>query len=64
MPAVIGFGTLTAVTMAMADYTGGLWAKNRIRNGKDEYERKERLRLNRRRPIEETLAEVGEGRCE
>jgi hypothetical protein len=28
----------------------------------DEFERKEYLRKNRRRPIEETIAEVGEGR--
>jgi hypothetical protein len=28
----------------------------------DEYERKEQLRLARRRPIEETIAEIGEGR--
>ena len=30
--------------------------------GMDEYERKEYLRNNRRRPIEETIADVGEGR--
>ena len=28
----------------------------------DEYERKEQLRKNRRRPIQETLNELGEGR--
>ncbi|KAJ8132661.1 hypothetical protein O1611_g964 [Lasiodiplodia mahajangana] len=30
--------------------------------GMDEYERKEYLRKNRRRPIEETIADIGEGR--
>lgn len=48
--------------MAVCDYTGGSLRGQRDPNV-DEYARKEALRNNRRRPIEETLAEVGEGRC-
>ena len=47
--------------MAVCDYTGGSLRGQRDPNV-DEYARKEALRNNRRRPIEETLAEVGEGR--
>ncbi|KAL2262234.1 hypothetical protein VTK26DRAFT_2070 [Humicola hyalothermophila] len=62
MPRIIGYGALTAVVMAGFHYTGGslrgYWQSQDV----DEYERKEMLRKNRRRPIEETLAEIGEGR--
>ncbi|CCC05375.1 unnamed protein product [Sordaria macrospora k-hell] len=46
-PVILGFGALAGATRDP---------------NVDEYERKEAMRLNRRRPIEETLAEVGEGR--
>lgn len=42
-------------------FSGGLTGWGRDPNV-DEFERKEAMRLNRRRPVEETLEEVGEGR--
>lgn len=59
--AVLGFGALAAVTLGVFDYTGGRlsgyqkWAD-------DEYENKMQMRKNRRRDINETIAELGEGR--
>jgi len=64
MPAVLGYGTLAAVLLGAFDFTGGRlqgWNKN---PEEDEFERKQYMRKNRRRPIEETIAEVGEGRGE
>ncbi|KAI1139239.1 hypothetical protein F5Y05DRAFT_342374 [Hypoxylon sp. FL0543] len=64
MPQIIGFGAAFSVIMSAFEYTGGS-----LRGGPrtevpemDEYDRKEYLRKNRRRPIEETISEIGEGR--
>jgi hypothetical protein len=63
IPRVLGFAALTGVVLATAEYAGsGL--RGVFKRDVDEYERKEFLRKNRRRPIEETLAEIGEGRGE
>ncbi|KAJ2901818.1 hypothetical protein MKZ38_001356 [Zalerion maritima] len=62
MPKVFGFGLSFAAILGAADYTGGLVGHNRINHNADEYEEKERMRRTRRRPIEETLEFVGEGR--
>lgn len=63
MPLVLGYGAVTSVLLTAFEYTGGsLRGKMPEIEGMDEFERKEYLRKNRRRPIEETLAEVGEGR--
>ncbi|KAK3321532.1 hypothetical protein B0H66DRAFT_551995 [Apodospora peruviana] len=62
MPRVLGYGVLTAVVMSAFDYTGASLRGKKVDPEMDEFERKEKLRLNRRRPIEETLAEIGEGR--
>jgi hypothetical protein len=59
---VLGFGALTAVVMGAYDYTGGRLTGYQRDAKIDEFDRKEYLRKNRRRPIEETIAEVGEGR--
>ncbi|MCJ1372950.1 hypothetical protein MMC20_004176 [Loxospora ochrophaea] len=48
--------------MAAYDYTGGLMTGYDKDASVDEYERKQQLRKNRRRPIQETLDELGEGR--
>lgn len=64
MPAVLGWGALTATVLATYEYTGGHLAGPRKDKEIDEFERKETLRRNRRRPLEETIADVGEGRCE
>ncbi|KAI0388863.1 hypothetical protein F5Y17DRAFT_470123 [Xylariaceae sp. FL0594] len=63
MPRILGFGTFFSVAMTAFDFTGGsLRGKQTEVEGMDEYERKEFLRRNRRRPIEETIADIGEGR--
>ena len=46
----------------MFDYTGGKFSGYDKDPNVDEYERKENLRKNRRRPIQETLEQLGEGR--
>ncbi|KAK3376761.1 hypothetical protein B0T24DRAFT_677626 [Lasiosphaeria ovina] len=62
IPGVLGWGALTAVILSVYEYTGGSLKGFAKDPNVDEYERKEMLRQSRRRPIEETLAEVGEGR--
>ncbi|PNS21298.1 hypothetical protein CAC42_1077 [Sphaceloma murrayae] len=62
MPAVFGYGTLTAVVLAAFNYSGGKMSGYDREAGVDEYERKMALRKNRRRPVEDTIAEIGEGR--
>ncbi|KAI0458934.1 hypothetical protein F5B21DRAFT_499996 [Xylaria acuta] len=63
MPRILGFGAAFSIVMTAFDYTGGSLRGTRTEvPGMDEYERKEYLRRNRRRPIEETIAAVGEGR--
>lgn len=63
LPRIFGFGAGFAVIMTVFDYTGGSLRGVRTEvEGMDEYERKEYLRKNRRRPIEETIADIGEGR--
>lgn len=63
MPRILGYGAGFAVIMTVFDYTGGsLFGKRTEVPGMDEYERKEYLRKNRRRPIEDTIADIGEGR--
>ena len=61
-PAVLGFGALTAVLMGAYDYTGGTLTGYKKDPTLDEFERKQELRKNRRRPIEQTISELGEGR--
>ncbi|MCJ1269700.1 hypothetical protein MMC22_009592 [Lobaria immixta] len=61
-PAVLGLGAGVAVVQGVFDYTGGTIRGYGKDPTVDEYERKERLRKNMRRPIQETLDQVGEGR--
>lgn len=62
IPAVLGFGAGLAVIQGVFAYGGGGLEGYERDPNVDEYERKERLRKARRRPIEETLRELGEGR--
>ncbi|KAI1360198.1 hypothetical protein F5Y08DRAFT_54785 [Xylaria arbuscula] len=63
MPRILGYGSALAVVLSVFDYTGGsLFGTRTEVPGMDEYERKEYLRKNRRRPIEDTIADIGEGR--
>ncbi|TAQ87336.1 hypothetical protein B7494_g4309 [Chlorociboria aeruginascens] len=60
-PAVLGFGALTAIVLGTFNYTGGALTGYRKDPEVDEFDRKEYLRKNRRRPIEQTISELGEG---
>ncbi|KAI0122706.1 hypothetical protein F4814DRAFT_218612 [Daldinia grandis] len=64
MPQVLGFGAAFSIIMSAFEYTGGsLAGGSRAEvSSMDEYDRKEYLRKNRRRPIEETISQIGEGR--
>lgn len=53
---------MVAIIMGAYDYTGGTLSGFKKDNEIDDFERKEALRKNRRRPIEETISELGEGR--
>ena len=61
-PAVAGYGTALAVLLGAWEYAGGKITGYSVDPTVDEVARKEYLRKNRRRPIEETLEQVGEGR--
>ncbi|KAK5149844.1 hypothetical protein LTR04_006947, partial [Oleoguttula sp. CCFEE 6159] len=60
--AVLGYGAAVAVVLGAFDYTGGVLTGYTRDPTVDEVSRKEYLRKNRRRPIEQTVAELGEGR--
>lgn len=62
MPAVIGYGAGLALVLGVFDYTGGSltgWVKD---FNKDEVTRKEMFRATHRRPLEDTISDIGEGR--
>lgn len=62
LPAIVGYGAGLSVIMAAFDYTGAKLTGFTKDPSVDEVARKEYLRRNRRRPIEQTVAELGEGR--
>jgi len=62
MPAIIGYGAGLAIVLSAFDYTGAMLTGYTKDPEVDEVERKEALRKNRRRPIQETLEQLGEGR--
>ncbi len=55
-------GVFTAVTLAIFDLTGGTLRGFSGETEEDRFARKEELRKNRRRPMEETIAQLGDGR--
>ena len=59
---MIGYGTALAVVLYAFSYTGGKLEGYHRDPTVDEVARKEYLRKNRRRDIEGTLEELGEGR--
>ncbi|KAI9752432.1 MAG: hypothetical protein M1815_000510 [Lichina confinis] len=59
---VIGSGTAVAVLLGAYHYTGESLAGFREDQKEDDFDRKEFLRKNRRRPIDETIDELGERR--
>lgn len=62
MPRIVGMGAFTAVVLAVFDFTGGTLVGLSKQTDEDRFERKEHLRKNRRRPMEETIAQLGDGR--
>jgi hypothetical protein len=61
-PAVMGYGSGLAIIMSAFNYTGGKLTGYAIDPTVDEVGRKEYLRKNRRRPFEDTVEDIGEGR--
>lgn len=57
--AILGYGALVGVTLGVADYSGGFFGSFKE---EDAMEQREYMKAHRRRPMEETIAEIGEGR--
>lgn len=64
LPAVIGYGAALAALLGGFDLTGGSLRGMERDPNVDEVSRKEYIRKNRRRPVEETVHQLGEGRGE
>ncbi|KAF2144450.1 uncharacterized protein K452DRAFT_284769 [Aplosporella prunicola CBS 121167] len=62
VPAFLGYGAGLATILGTFDFCGHALTGYTRDPNVDEYERKEYLRTNRRRPFEQTVAELGEGR--
>jgi hypothetical protein len=62
LPSVLGFGAGLSILLSTFEYTGGSLTGYAKDPDVDEFERKEQLRKNKRRPIQETIDELGEGR--
>jgi hypothetical protein len=62
MPYILGFGAATSILVTTFEYAGGHLRGQGKATELEEFDRKEAMRLNRRRPIQETVAELGEGR--
>ena len=60
-PAVIGFGAAFALLQGGFSYMGGDFSGFLKDSATNEYDRKEELRKNRRRPVQETIEQLGEG---
>lgn len=64
IPYMLGAGACFGTAMAAFRYTNGLSGFRQIETDEDEVERKEMLRKMRRRPLQETIEQLGEGRGE
>lgn len=53
---------IVATALSVFEFTGGSLAGKGHATEEDEFDRRERLRKNYRSPIEETIAQLGEGR--
>ena len=62
LPAIVGYGSAVAVILGAFTFTGGRLSGFTQDTEVDEVSRKEFLRKNRRRPVESTVHELGEGR--
>ncbi|KAF2500071.1 hypothetical protein BU16DRAFT_578097 [Lophium mytilinum] len=61
-PAILGYGACLAVVLSAFDYAGGSLTGYSQDPEVDDVARVEFLRKNRRIPVEQTIAELGEGR--
>lgn len=59
---MVGYGALCAITLSAFTFTGSALTGYQQDRDVDEVSRKEYMRKNRRRPIDETVNELGEGR--
>jgi hypothetical protein len=62
MPSVLGNGILLGVALAGAQYTGGAVFSQRSDPNEDKFVTKEEVRRRFRRPVNEMINEIGEGR--
>lgn len=62
MPSVVGNGLALGVIMAAVQYTGGSFFRDPHDMDIDQFPTKEELRKRFRRPVNETINELGEGR--
>jgi hypothetical protein len=62
MPSVLGSGVLLGVALAGAHYTGGAVFSQRSDPDEDKFATKEEVRRRFRRPVNEMINEIGEGR--
>lgn len=60
MSSVVGHAALAGGVLGVWNFTGGTWTGLFNEYSLDHAERMEEIRRNRRRPIEETIAELGE----
>lgn len=61
MSAVLAWGAMSGIVISAYNFTGEKLS-GAGQDDLDNYERKQQLRKNRRRPVEQTLEEIGEGR--
>lgn len=61
---VLGAGAVYSVALSAYRYSNGLTGQDAHETDEDEVERKERMKKQRRRPLSETLEQLGEGRGE
>ena len=62
MSKMLGCGAGMAIVLGVFEYTGGRFDGYYNRREEDGFEIRERMMKNRRKSLEETIAEVGEGR--
>lgn len=63
MSAVVAWGAMTSIVISAYNFTGEKLS-GAGQDDLDSYEYKQQLRKNRRRPVEQTIEEIGEGRGE
>lgn len=62
MPSVLGSGVLLGVALAGAQYGGGAIFSQRSDPDEDKFAKREEVRRRFRRPVNELINEIGEGR--